>query len=115
MAWKGNTGQWNQTAQWGQQSQPAANTWNQSSPQKQGGWQAQNTGAVVRPPVQGGMQGKGGMAAPVSDTLVVSTGGQGMDEVVIRTLVGEYSEDGTNHSRKTYKKPITPVICDIIV
>lgn len=41
---------------------------------------------------------------PVPDAYVVLTRGNDSNEVVIRTLAGEYKEDGSNHGRKVYKK-----------
>lgn len=38
------------------------------------------------------------------ETYVVSTQGKDSDEVVVRTLVGDYMETGTNHGRKVFKK-----------
>jgi len=54
----------------------------------------------------GGMKGmpggKGG--APAPETYVCTTRGNDGNEVVIRTLVGEYTEHGSNHGRKVYKR-----------
>mmetsp|Transcript_122013 Transcript_122013/g.304481 ORF Transcript_122013/g.304481 Transcript_122013/m.304481 type:complete len:1901 (-) Transcript_122013:56-5758(-) len=38
------------------------------------------------------------------ETYVVSTKANDMNEVVVRTLVGEYVETGSNHGRKVYRK-----------
>ncbi|CAE8655897.1 unnamed protein product, partial [Polarella glacialis] len=45
-----------------------------------------------------------GLAAASVDTYVVTTKGKDGDEVVIRTLTGEYKESGSNHGRKCFKK-----------
>jgi hypothetical protein len=103
MAWKGGNAGWGN--QWGQQSAAAAPSANQWGAAQKGGAQSWQAGAQVRP--AGLIGGKGVAVSPpvaATDTLVVSTGGTGMDEVVIRTLVGEYTEHGTNHGRKVYKK-----------
>jgi len=43
-------------------------------------------------------------AAPAKDTYIVYTTGQDKDEVVVRTLVGQFVEKGVNHGRKVYQK-----------
>jgi len=41
---------------------------------------------------------------PTKESFVVSTSGKDSEEVVVRTLVGEYTESGSNHGRKVFKK-----------
>eukprot|EP00927_Polykrikos_kofoidii_P084335 TRINITY_DN8855_c0_g2_i1.p1 TRINITY_DN8855_c0_g2~~TRINITY_DN8855_c0_g2_i1.p1 ORF type:complete len:1963 (+),score=523.65 TRINITY_DN8855_c0_g2_i1:91-5979(+) len=52
-----------------------------------------NTGGVVPPRVQ----------VTTNSIMVITRGGDG-DEVVIRTLLGEYVESTTNHDRKVFKR-----------
>lgn len=57
-----------------------------------------------------GTQSHAGVARPVpsnvspKDIFIVSTTGNDGNEVVIKTLMGEYAEKGMNHGRKVYQK-----------
>jgi len=56
---------------------------------------------------QGQLQQQGGPAGQqgsLKEVYTVYTTGTDKDEVVIRTLVGEYTEKGMNHGRKVYQK-----------
>eukprot|EP00927_Polykrikos_kofoidii_P001028 TRINITY_DN10374_c0_g1_i1.p1 TRINITY_DN10374_c0_g1~~TRINITY_DN10374_c0_g1_i1.p1 ORF type:complete len:1956 (-),score=521.59 TRINITY_DN10374_c0_g1_i1:151-5910(-) len=90
----------NTQAQW-QQSQAPANSQNwQPSPnqQNQQTQQAPRLGAVVTPPAASAPQ-----QAP-SSNYIVSCNGPDHEEVVVRTLVGEFVEHSSNHGCKVFKK-----------
>uniref|UniRef100_A0A7S0A754 Uncharacterized protein n=1 Tax=Pyrodinium bahamense TaxID=73915 RepID=A0A7S0A754_9DINO len=51
---------------------------------------------------------------PTKETYVVSTSGRDGNEVVVRTLVGEYIEKGVNHGRKVYMKAHDKAVADYV-
>lgn len=51
-----------------------------------------------------GGAGQAGAAQGGLDTYVVATSGTDGEEVVVKTLIGEYYESGNNHGRKVFKK-----------
>lgn len=51
---------------------------------------------------------------PAKETYVVFTSGQDKEEVVVRTLVGEYVEKGVNHGRKVYQKVHDKAVPDYV-
>eukprot|EP00930_Biecheleria_cincta_P023467 TRINITY_DN1695_c0_g1_i1.p1 TRINITY_DN1695_c0_g1~~TRINITY_DN1695_c0_g1_i1.p1 ORF type:complete len:2092 (+),score=696.54 TRINITY_DN1695_c0_g1_i1:73-6276(+) len=59
--------------------------------------------------------GKGGQAAAQGpETYVVSTSGTDGEEVVVKTLVGEYNESGNNHGRKVFKKVLETATAETV-
>lgn len=83
---------WRQQQNW--QARPAGASWQQKA-----AWQTNVAPANMTPASPA--------TAPVvtgKETFVVSTSGKDSEEVVVRTLVGEYTESGTNHGRKVFKK-----------
>ncbi|OLP84774.1 hypothetical protein AK812_SmicGene34314 [Symbiodinium microadriaticum] len=69
-------------------------------------WQASRV-SLVRSKVQGATTIVAPATVTPKETYVVSTQGKDSDEVVVRTLVGDYMETGTNHGRKVFKKGFT--------
>eukprot|EP00927_Polykrikos_kofoidii_P057622 TRINITY_DN5177_c0_g1_i5.p1 TRINITY_DN5177_c0_g1~~TRINITY_DN5177_c0_g1_i5.p1 ORF type:complete len:2021 (-),score=505.36 TRINITY_DN5177_c0_g1_i5:134-6160(-) len=111
MAWNpqgSNKTQWQSTGRisWQQNAEKKPSAWhhgktwqNQSAPQVRPNTSSESvpssTTTAKLPKIGGGI---------LSQTLVVSCRGPGAEDVVIRSLVGEYQEQGSNHSRKVYKK-----------
>ena len=79
---------------------------------QQQNWQARPAGATSWQPqnTKWGQQSNVAPAVPATvpvptkESFVVSTSGKDSEEVVVRTLVGEYTESGSNHGRKVFKK-----------
>lgn len=55
-----------------------------------------------------------GAAAGGPETYIVMTKGNDTEEVVVRTLTGEYVEKGSNHGRKVYQKVSDKVGTDFV-
>jgi len=106
MAWRGGfAGQAaGQAPQWQQQVRPGGQQW---APNVRPVAGVQQPVAQKRPPLAApGAQMP--VAAPPQqqgpETYVVYSKGEDHEEVVVRTLVGDYVEQGSNHGRKVYKK-----------
>eukprot|EP00931_Biecheleriopsis_adriatica_P025093 TRINITY_DN154_c0_g1_i8.p1 TRINITY_DN154_c0_g1~~TRINITY_DN154_c0_g1_i8.p1 ORF type:complete len:2005 (-),score=792.65 TRINITY_DN154_c0_g1_i8:106-6120(-) len=103
MAWRQQQGSWAPQQQARQVAPPA---WQQQRLQQQQPWQQQaapvsaGIAQKVIPPAAAGFNA----SAAGPQTFVVATKGNDGDEIVIKTLVGEFAENGTNHGRKSYKK-----------
>lgn len=89
MAWRQQQQSW--------QARPAGNASWQQQQQQNNKWGQQS--ANVAPNVPTTVP-----PANAKESFVVSTSGKDSEEVVIRTLVGEYAESGSNHGRKVFKK-----------
>lgn len=102
MAWRGYGGSGGQSSLW-QQALPR-----QVAPRRPPGLagDAASASSTAKPRVLQGFTPAGGKAA--IETYTVYTTGDDADEVVVRTLMGEYVEQGSNHGRKVYKKPAGP-------
>merc|ERR1719305_361241 len=79
----------------------------------------QGSPASISQPQQGqpmyGEPQQGSPAPPKSKaSYVVATSGDDGQEVIVRTLVGEYREAGTNHDRKFFQKVIDKNAPDIV-
>eukprot|EP00416_Gambierdiscus_australes_P004688 CAMPEP_0171129418 /NCGR_PEP_ID=MMETSP0766_2-20121228/118908_1 /TAXON_ID=439317 /ORGANISM="Gambierdiscus australes, Strain CAWD 149" /LENGTH=1029 /DNA_ID=CAMNT_0011592615 /DNA_START=23 /DNA_END=3112 /DNA_ORIENTATION=+ len=73
--------------------------------------------ALSTGPVPGGVPSAApaqALQAPAKETYVVSTCGRDGEEVVVRTLVGEYIEKGVNHGRKVYMKVHDKAVPDYV-
>mmetsp|Transcript_22477 Transcript_22477/g.40102 ORF Transcript_22477/g.40102 Transcript_22477/m.40102 type:complete len:2032 (-) Transcript_22477:157-6252(-) len=86
---------------------PAAAAWQQAAAVPRvsaASWQAKAVIQQGTAPAYAAAAVAPGLAAASVDTYVVTTKGKDGDEVVIRTLMGEYKESGSNHGRKFFKK-----------
>mmetsp|Transcript_87908 Transcript_87908/g.152330 ORF Transcript_87908/g.152330 Transcript_87908/m.152330 type:complete len:1964 (-) Transcript_87908:239-6130(-) len=90
----GNQQSWNRQQQWKPAQASQQQQW--KTPQQVPAQQGQKPGVPAQVPARN-------MAAG-GDMYVVTAQAHDMEEIVVRTLVGEYKQAGENHGRKVYKK-----------
>lgn len=103
----GNNQSWqNKQQQWKPQGQQQQSWQKPGQQEKPAQWKPPNQQAAVQPLAakfgQTANPPKAGM--PNQDIYVVSAAAKDMEEIVVRTLVGQYKVNGENHGRKVFKK-----------